>query len=89
MDTLVLGPVHVKPGSVDLTVPKTHFFPSQGLHAASRVGIRNTDSGVRGAGNVGSGYLSSLLSPLPHSFDDLPFPEVGGDLGKCVPFPGK
>lgn len=89
MDTLVLGPVYVKPGSVDLTVPKTHFFPSQGLHAASRVGIRNTDSGARGAGNVGSGYLSSLLSPLPHSFDDLPFPEVGGDLGNVRTFPRK
>lgn len=89
MDTSVLGPVYVKPGSVDLTVPKIHFFPSQGLHAVSRVGMRNTDSGAWGAGNVGSGYLSSLLSPLPHSLDVLPFPEVGGDLGNMRTFPRK
>ena len=38
---------------------------------------------------MGSGCLSSLLSPLPHSLDDLPFPEVGGDPGNTRTFPRK
>lgn len=66
-----------------------HVFSRQRAYILVKFEWETKVRGSWRAGNLGSGYLLSLLSLLPRSQDDLLFPEVGGDLGNIRTFPRK
>ena len=89
MDTLVLGPVYVKSGSVDLTVPKTCFFPITGATCESSW---NEKHRFQGPGELGT-WAQGVSHPSSHRFLTVwmtcLFQRLAETLETLVPFPGK